>query len=247
MKIWGISDLHLSFSTNKPMDIFGEHWKNHADIMAKNWDAKVEQDDIVLCPGDLSWAMRLDEAKPDLDWIGERKGQKILGKGNHDFWWSAISKVRAALPESCRALQNDAVDLGDVILAGSRCWVAPGGYDYKPADEKIYLREIERLKLSLNAAKKLQKESVDKNCIKKNIIAMIHYPPFVKDNEEESGFRSTEISDLLEEFGVIKCVYGHLHGKYAHDTAFTGTRSGIEYGLIACDYINFNPVLIYEK
>ena len=241
MKIWGISDLHLSFSTDKPMDIFGDHWKDHAVQMAKNWDAKVADEDIVLCPGDLSWAMRLDEAKPDLDWIGERKGQKILGKGNHDFWWSAISKVRAALPESCRALQNDAMDLGEVILAGSRCWVAPGGYEYTAADEKIYKREIERLKLSLKAARKLQEIS------NKPILAMIHYPPFVRDNKKKSGFRATEISDLLEEYGVIKCVYGHLHGEHAHDTAFIGERSGIDYMLIACDYIDFNPVLIYEK
>lgn len=239
MRIWGISDLHLSFSTDKPMDIFGDHWKDHAGAMAEHWDKLVSPNDVVLCPGDLSWAMRLDEAKPDLDWIGDRPGLKILGKGNHDFWWQSISKVRKALPKGCMALQNDAVDLGPVILAGSRCWVAPGGYDYEPHDEKIYKREVGRLKLSLEHAKKLSEaECVDGK--PKAILAMIHYPPFTKTGQ------ATEISQLLEEYGVIKCVYGHLHGKRAHATAFEGTKNGIEYALIACDHIDFSPVIVYE-
>jgi predicted phosphohydrolase len=168
--IFGLSDLHLSFSTDKPMDVFGDHWAGHADKMAAAWDAQVSEDDVVLCPGDLSWAMRLDQAAADLAWIGERPGLKVLGRGNHDYWWSAIGKVRKALPERCVALQNDAVDVGSAVVAGSRCWAAPGALDYSEADEKIYQREIGRLRLSLEAGKKLAGD--------RPLIAAIHYPPF---------------------------------------------------------------------
>ena len=169
LAIFGISDLHLSFSTGKPMDIFGSHWKNHAQKMAESWDSMVGPEDIVLCPGDLSWAMRLDEAQPDLQWIGDRPGKKILGRGNHDYWWNGIKKVRAALPESCIALQNDAVALDDAVIAGSRLWSGPGALDYGPDDQKIYERELSRLELSLKNAQQISEG--------KPIIASVHYPP----------------------------------------------------------------------
>ena len=171
MRIFGISDLHLSFSSDKPMDVFGDHWRGHADKMATAWDAMVGADDVVLCPGDLSWAMKLEGAAPDLGWIGARPGRlKILTRGNHDYWWSAIGKVRAALPVGVVALQNDAVDLGDVVVCGSRLWTCPGALDWDSHDEKIYVREVERLKLSLEAGHKL--------AAGRPLIAAIHYPPF---------------------------------------------------------------------
>ena len=173
MRIFGISDLHLSFSSDKPMDVFGDHWRGHADKMATAWDAMVGADDVVLCPGDLSWAMKLEGAAPDLGWIGARPGRlKILTRGNHDYWWSAIGKVRAALPVGVVALQNDAVDLGDVVVCGSRLWTCPGALDWDSHDEKIYVREVERLKLSLEAGHKL--------AAGRPLIAAIHYPPFDK-------------------------------------------------------------------
>ncbi|MDA0713133.1 MAG: metallophosphoesterase [bacterium] len=233
MRIWGISDLHLSFSSNKPMDVFGKNWEGHAQKMSAAWDALVAPEDIVLCPGDLSWAMRLDEAKLDLEWIGQRPGLKILGRGNHDYWWSSISKVRAALPKGCIALQHDCVDLGDVVVAGSRCWAAPGALDYTEADHKIYERELLRLKMSLESAVKIAGD--------RPIIAAIHYPPFAA-NQTETGF-----SKLLEEYGVKVCVYGHLHGERSHRTAVQGEVRGIHYFLIACDNIDFKPVLIWSK
>ena len=230
--IFGISDLHLSFSSDKPMDVFGDHWVGHAEKMAESWDKIVGDDDIVLCPGDLSWAMRLDNAAADLAWIGARKGKcKVLGRGNHDYWWSAIGKVRKALPPSCVALQNDAVDLGDVVVAGSRCWAAPGGLDFGADDEKIYLRELGRLRLSLEAGQKLAKG--------RPLIAAIHYPPFAADQ------RPTGFSELIEEFGVKLCVYGHLHGRRAHRTAVQGNVRGVEYRLLACDFLNFQPVPLW--
>ncbi|MBL4818276.1 MAG: metallophosphoesterase [Deltaproteobacteria bacterium] len=230
MRIWGISDLHLSFSTNKPMDIFGSHWKGHADKMAESWDRLVASDDVVLCPGDLSWAMRLDEAKLDLQWIGDRPGLKILGRGNHDFWWSSISKVRAALPKGCVALQNDCYDLGPMVVAGSRCWSAPGALDYTEQDQKIYERECGRLEMSLKAAQKMAEG--------RPIIAAIHYPPFTAKKAP------TAFAELLEAYSVKLCVYGHLHGERSHRTAFQGVKNGIEYRLIACDYLKFEPALL---
>jgi predicted phosphohydrolase len=232
MVIYGISDLHLSFSTDKPMDVFGDHWVDHAGRMAEAWDALVGDDDVVLCPGDLSWAMKLDQASADLSWIGDRPGRlKVLGRGNHDYWWSAIGKVRKALPEGCVALQNDAVDLGDVVVAGSRCWAAPGGLDFSEADEKIYQRELGRLRLSLEAGRKLAGD--------RPLLAAIHYPPFGADGRE-TGF-----SKLLEEFAVDLCVYGHLHGRHAHRTAVEGEVRGVRYRLIACDYLGFRPVPLW--
>jgi len=232
MRIWGLSDLHLSFSTDKPMHVFGEHWQGHADKMAAAWDAVVADDDIVLCPGDLSWAMKLDEAKADLAWIAARPGRaKVLTRGNHDYWWSAIGKVRGALPAGLVALQNDAVDVGEVVVCGSRLWTCPGALDWDAHDEKVYLREVERLRLSLQAAQKL--------AAGRPVVAAIHYPPFDRQQND------TAYSRLLEEFGVSVVVYGHLHGRRAHKTAFVGERRGVRYHLIACDAVDFRPLLVW--
>ena len=232
MRIFGISDLHLSFSTDKPMHVFGAHWQDHAGKMAAAWDAMVTDDDVVLCPGDLSWAMKLEQAGPDLAWIAARPGRlKVLTRGNHDYWWSAIGKVRAALPATLVALQNDAVDLGDVVVAGSRLWSCPGALDWDTHDEKIYLREVERLRLSLEAGQKL--------AAGRPLWAAIHYPPF--DTRQEG----TAYSTLLEEYGVVDCVYGHLHGRRAHRTAFEGEKNGVRYHLIACDHLEFSPVQLW--
>lgn len=231
MKIWGISDLHLSFSTNKPMDIFGDNWADHASQMAASWDSLVQPDDVVLCPGDLSWAMKLEQAAPDLAWIGARPGLKILGRGNHDYWWSSIGKVRAALPPQCIALQNDAVDLGEVVVAGTRAWCMPGSWEFTEADQKIYDREVLRLEMSLKDAQA--------KAAGRPIIAAIHYPPL--------GYQgaSSELSDLLEKYDVKLCVFGHLHGKKHHDASFKGLKNGVEYRLIACDFLKFTPTLLW--
>ncbi len=221
------------------MHIFGEHWQGHDQKMATAWDALVGDDDVVLCPGDLSWALKLDEARLDLAWIAARKGRlKILTRGNHDYWWSAIGKVRSALPATLVALQNDAVDLGavtggaiDAVVCGSRLWSCPGALDWDAHDDKIYLREVERLKLSLSAGQKM--------AAGRPLLAAIHYPPFDKQQQP------TAYSRLLEEFGVQLCVYGHLHGRRAHKTAFEGQRNGVRYHLIACDHLQFSPVPLW--
>ena len=215
------------------MDVFGDHWVGHAEKMAASWDACVGDDDIVLCPGDLSWATRLDEAALDLAWIGARKGRiKVLGRGNHDYWWNAIGKVRRAIHPSCVALQNDAIDLGDVVVSGARCWAAPGALDYTAQDLKIYEREVQRLRLSLEAGAKLANG--------RPLIASIHYPPFTAKGKK------TAFAELLEEYDVKLCVYGHLHGRRSHATAVTGERDGIQYRLIACDALEFHPTLLWQ-
>lgn len=228
MELFAVSDLHLSLASDKPMDIFGEHWRGHDQRLAEAWDQSVGPHDLVLCPGDLSWAMRLADASQDLRWIGDRPGIKVLGRGNHDYWWSAISKVRAALPESCLALQNDAQQIGQVVVAGSRLWPLPGSSEFGQDDEKIYKRELLRLEMSLQAAQKLAGDKLP-------IIASVHYPPFTSDGA------STPYTDLLQKYSVSLCVYGHLHGEAGHATAVEGLVNGVEYALVACDYLDFAP------
>lgn len=230
MRIWGISDLHLSFSSNKPMEIFGSHWRNHAERMGNAWDVLVKYDDVVLCPGDLSWAMYLGDVVDDLNWIDSRPGLKILCRGNHDYWWNSIGKVRSILPASCVALQNDCYDLGNYVIAGSRCWSIPGSSEYTDEDEKIYERECIRLELSLKSALSIANG--------RPIIASVHFPPITTNGE------STKFSKLLELFRVKLCVYGHLHGGQSHNAAAQGFVRGVEYRLISSDYLNFKPTLL---
>jgi predicted phosphohydrolase len=228
MTIFGISDLHLSLASNKPMDIFGEAWRDHTRRMAEAWDDLVKDEDVVLCPGDLSWAMRLTEADADLQWLGQRPGRKILTRGNHDYWWSSVSKVRATLPESCLALQNDAVSLDSVVYTGSRLWALPGSPEFGPDDEKVFKREVGRLEMGLKAAAKAAAGELP-------IVAAVHYPPLTE------GGAATPFTDLLEAYQVRLCVYGHLHGGAAHGTAVDGEVRGVQYAFISSDFLGFSP------
>ena len=186
MKIFAISDLHLSISTNKPMDIFGGNWVNYMDKIGIDWQNKVTHEDLVLIGGDISWAMNIDDAKIDLEYLADLPGKKILIKGNHDYWWSGIGKVRDILPNNFFALQNDSIRFDGVVICGSRCWSVPGCPDFNEQDMKIYLRETERLKLSLKDCCKLKQDG-DK------VIALIHYPPFNVHRE------NTLFTDIFEE------------------------------------------------
>ncbi len=231
MAIFAIGDLHLSFSQDKPMDVFGLDWEDHAQKISANWDCTVGDDDLVIVPGDISWAMRLDEAIPDLQWLSERKGTKLLIKGNHDYWWSAIGKVRSRLPGSLHALQNDHYTWNDWVVCGTRGWLCPGeeGFDNEE-DQKIYLREVQRLRLSLESAKKAEL---------KNIIAAIHFPPFNRRGH------SSAFTETLEEYGVKICVFGHIHD-IGRDTLFQGERNGVQYRFVAADGIGFAPLLLTQ-
>ena len=226
MRIFAISDLHLSFGVDKPMDIFGPQWVGHADKIRESWDSRITDDDWVLVGGDTSWGLSLDEAKPDLDWVGERPGRKILIKGNHCTWWHSLAKVEAVIDGSMQLLQNNAFKLPDgTVVIGARLWDPPDAPWADESANKIFAREINRLKLSIEAGKKLDGERV---------LALIHYPPRYSDG------RVTEAVSLLEEAGVSVCIYGHLHGK-DHKYGFQGEAGGIRYYLTACDAIDFEP------
>ncbi|MBQ4610646.1 MAG: metallophosphoesterase [Clostridia bacterium] len=229
MKLFAIGDLHLSHASDKPMDVFGPAWDDHAARVEKAWRDAVAEEDVVLIPGDISWAMQLDEAREDIAFIGALPGTKILMRGNHDYWWASLSKVRAILPKGVHALQNDAIDIGGAVIAGSRGWMCPGSSGFDPeTDRKIYDREAIRLGMSLQKAGKGSR-----------IIAMLHYPPF---NEKRN---SSAFTDLFEEYGVEHVVYGHLHGKSCR-SAFEGVREGISYTLCSADHLGFAPKFITE-
>lgn len=224
MKIFAISDLHISTNTNKPMDVFGGNWVGYLEKIYADWESKVSDDDLVLIAGDISWAMNIDDAVKDISTFAALKGKKIIIKGNHDYWWSGIGKVRDSLPESVYALQNDSVKIGDVVICGSRGWTVPGAPDFTEQDMKLYKRETERLKLSLSSAKKLAENG-------EKIIAMIHYPPFNVRRE------SSAYTDIFEEFGVDSVIYGHLHGKDVRADKFL-IKNGIKYYLTSCDLVD---------
>ena len=228
--IFSIADLHLS-DGDKPMDVFGAHWENHFERISADWRERVRPEDIVLLPGDLSWAMRLEEAAPQLAMIGELPGRKILLRGNHDYWWSAIGRVRAVLPEGMFALQNDALLLEDWVFCGTRGWILPGE-DTPAADRRIYERELLRLEMSLKAAQALAEG--------RPIIAMLHYPPLTAAEPDSAPAR------LLSRYGVAHAVYGHLHGA-ALKTAFAGEHGGVVYHQVSCDGLGFRLARILPE
>jgi len=219
--VWAISDLHLP-ARQKPMDIFGSHWLNHFDRVREDWLGKVNPDDIVLLPGDLTWAMHLEEALEDIARIGELPGRKLLLRGNHDYWWSSIGRVRRVLPDGCFALQNDSMMLDGVLFAGSRGWTIPGEPDGDSDDARIYRRERQRLEMSLNNARARSADAP--------LVAMMHYPPR---GENVQGF-----SDILKNYGVERVVYGHLHGAGLAG-AIRGEVEGIIYHQVSCDGLDF--------
>ena len=223
MKIYAISDLHISTSTNKPMDVFGGNWVGYLDKIKEDWSKKVNDDDLVLIGGDISWAMNIEEAERDISTLLDLKGKKVLIKGNHDYWWSGIGKVRDMLPDGFYALQNDSVRFDGLVVCGSRCWSVPGSPEFTEQDKKIYLRETERLKLSLASANKMRQDG-DK------LIALIHYPPF-NVHREDSLF-----TELFEKNGVDIVVYGHLHGKNVRADKLV-EKNGVKYYLTSCDQV----------
>ncbi len=235
MKIWAIADLHLSLneSTNKPMGVFGEDWENHTDRLKKAWEERVSDNDIVMIPGDISWALRLDEAMHDLEWIHALPGKKILSKGNHDLWWSRITHLNS-LYEDIIFLQNDSyyVESENIVICATRGWPYPGSDEYTEHDEKIYARELLRLKMGLDTAVKKAPGA--------EIIVALHYPPTGPNAQE------TDFTKMLETYGVSKCVYGHLHGQMSYGKGIKGEHRGVDYYLVSLDYLGAKPKLIYD-
>lgn len=221
MRIFAIGDLHMDYKKEKPMDIFGPAWRNHELKIFNNWRNQVDEEDIVLIPGDISWAMKIDDVIDDLKQIDELPGKKFISKGNHDYWWESITKLNNLGFKTIRYLHNTGYSIDEIGIAGTRGWTDRDNDDFDVHDEKIYMREVSRLKLSLDQIK----ESTYK-------IVLIHYPPFRFNGE------FNEFSQLMKEYDVDMCVYGHLHGD-GHKYVVEGELEGIDFYCVSCDYIDF--------
>lgn len=231
LKIYSISDLHLSINNPKPMDIFGGPWDNYVEDIVLDWKKKVKKEDIVLIAGDISWAMQTKDAKPDLDFISSLPGTKIIIRGNHDYWWKSITAVRNMCQDGLYALQNDFVKIGNYIFTGTRGWQVPEREELKTSeDEKLLNREYIRLELSLASAKQ-QQEKLQEQGENTQIISLIHYPPF------NSKRNRSKFVELFEKYGVSAVIYGHIHGKTSRSVLITEIN-GIKYYLTSCDQIN---------
>lgn len=225
MRVFAIGDLHLPGGDMKPMDVFGSHWENHFERISESWRALVSEDDVVLIPGDISWAMQLADALHDLERIAQLPGRILILRGNHDYWWSSLTQLRCSLPQGMHAVQNDAYDAGDMVFCGTRGWTIPG-QGAAAQDEKIFRREVLRLEMSLKAAS----QAADG----RPIVAMMHYPPLLPEHKA-SG---TAFTKLLSAYGVSRCVYGHLHGQ-SIQRGINGVYDGIRYDLVSCDALGF--------
>ncbi|MGN0602472.1 MAG: metallophosphoesterase [Oscillospiraceae bacterium] len=227
MSLYAIADLHLSLSVDKPMNIF-PGWDNHVERLEKNWQNTVSADDTVVIPGDISWAINFDEAKADFDFINRLNGKKVILKGNHDYWWNSMAKMNRFLEDNgfdtITILHNNHYPYGEYGICGTRGWIKD---TEEPADAKVLAREAGRLDASIRSAL---------NDGKKPIV-FLHYPPiYVND-------RNREILDVLYKYDIKDCYYGHLHGN-AHRFAVCGEVDGINYQLIAGDFVQFCPKLI---
>ncbi|WP_245838680.1 metallophosphoesterase [Marininema halotolerans] len=242
MSLFAISDLHLSFNkpvglTNidhekdieKPMDVFG--WDHHYDRVRDAWLEVVAEGDTVLIPGDISWALRLEQARYDFDWINALPGRKILSPGNHCYYAQSKKKVRQTLPEQMEWIDADYTLAEGYIIAGTRGWNLPGepGWD-ESSDRRIYDRQIGRLEMALSAAVKDHPE--------KERIVMLHYPPVTPKIPDSDFMR------VMRDYQVKTCLYGHLHGR-SHRDALVGEYGGLHLQLVSCDYLDFKPVPVH--
>lgn len=227
MAIYAISDLHLSFGEDKPMNIFGENWTNHEEKIKEDWQKKVRKEDTVLMPGDFSWAMYLEDTYKDFEFLNSLPGKKILLKGNHDYWWTTLAKMRTYLKENgfenIDFIYNNSYLCENKIIVGTRGWS-----EQEEKSEKIIKRENLRLEMSL-------KNGVEQYGKDKEIIVCMHYPPFNSFEKDELNFIKT-----MGKYNVKKCIYGHIHGAEAHKEAFNGIYKGIDIKLVSCDYLDFN-------
>lgn len=233
MSIYAVSDLHLSLNSPKPMDIFGEGWRNHEEKIKKDWLNKVKEEDTVLLPGDFSWEMKLKDTYKDFEYLSNLPGKKIMLKGNHDYWWSSQNKLKNFTQENnlknIEFLYNNSYKVEDSIIAGTRGWQ----FGEDEEDRKKIERELIRLEISI-------KDGLEKYGKENQIIICMHYPPTTRKLKEDSEFIK-----LMQKYNVKKCVYGHLHGE-ALKEAVEGRIGGIEIKLVSCDYLNFTLSKIME-
>jgi predicted phosphohydrolase len=234
MSLFVLSDTHLSLGVNKPMDVFGYRWNNYKEKLEHGWRTSVGKNDTVVVTGDVSWAMTLNEAKDDLLFLESLPGEKILGRGNHDYWWDTVKKMTAFLDtnnlKTMKFLYNNAHTVGNITVCGSRGWfndqkAAPGDSDYK----KIVLREASRIDLSLNYAKKSGGEPV----------VFLHFPPVFK------NYLCCEIIEVLHKYNIRRCYYGHIHTLYDIPSSFE--YEGIVFTITSADYLNFTPLYVNSE
>jgi predicted phosphohydrolase len=231
MKIFAISDLHLSFQCDKPMNLFGDHWDNYEQKIRDDWNKRVGENDIGIIAGDISWAMRMEETVKDFEYIKSLNGKKIIVRGNHDYWWKSITKIREVLSPDGFALQNDAVVIDKIAFAGTRGWRVPERRQIQnDEDKKIYNREIARFEMAL-------KDAASK--IPETIIAILHYPPF------NATLDDSPFTQLCEKYGVRACVFGHLHGKSGRQQLRVH-KNGVDYYLTSCDLVGNSLVEIFN-
>ncbi len=232
MSVFTLADLHLSFSVNKPMDIFGSRWENHAQKISEYWNYMVKDGDTVVVGGDISWAMNTDEAYEDFKFINELNGKKIIMKGNHDYWWQSLKKLNEFVKENSfdtiRFMHNSAYEVENIIVAGSRGWSCERGPSAE--DRKIIAREAIRFDLSLSEAEKLRGES------DKEIVAFSHYPVLMP------GEETSPILEVLVKHGIKRLYYGHLH--QVNESRLIKKAGGIDLELVSADYRMFTPVRI---
>ena len=224
MKVFAISDLHLSINNPKPMDIFGEVWDGYIEKIFADWKARVCDDDIVLLSGDFSWAMKLEDTEKDFELLKSLPGKKVIIRGNHDYWWKSISGVRQFIPEGFYAIQNDAIKFGNIVVCGTRGWSVPERNQVQSEDdERIYKREVIRLDLTLSSAQNLREEG-------DLLICMMHYPPFNFYHDD------SEMTELIKKYNVDKVVYGHLHS--LKNPSLLVKKDDIPYYLTSCDEVD---------
>jgi predicted phosphohydrolase len=227
MRVFAIGDLHLEGGSGKTMEMFGENWRDHDRKIFESWSGIGREDDLLLLVGDMSWAIRLEDAMPDLERIGRMKGRKVMVKGNHDYWWQTVKKMKRVLPDSIQVLQASSVIINRVAVAGTRGWTCPDDTYFEEGDRKIYEREVGRLRLALESLAGREGEF-------DRLIVALHYPP-TNDKHDPSGF-----TGLIEEHGADACVYGHLHGE-AIKTGLKGRIGKTRYYLVSADSIDFTP------
>lgn len=236
MSIYVIGDLHLSFGQDKPMNIFGENWNDHANKIKNNWIKKVKEDDLVVLPGDLSWAMHLEDAFEDFKYLSKLPGTKLLLKGNHDYWWSTLNKMKNYLNENgfkkINFIYNSAYLYNNKIIVGTRGWSLQ---DSENSNKMIH-RENERLKLSIE-------DGIKQFGIDKEIICFMHYPPINSKNIMKNNH--LEFFSTMKQYNVKRCYYGHLHGK-SHMEAINEIVEGIKFQLVSSDYLNFDLIKIED-
>ncbi len=250
MSIWALADLHLAFSDpSKSMTAFGEGWSDYTNRIKKNWESVVKPDDLILIPGDISWAIKFEAALIDLNWINQLPGTKVILKGNHDYWWPSNKKLSEGLPQSIHFIHNTTMVWNGVAIGGTRLWETDE-FSFEPytiylenpnqtnksaeeiekqklQDKKTFEKELARLRENLS--------KLDPNA--KTRIAMLHYPPIGAD------LKDSRVSKILEEFKINIAVFGHLHSLKKGVPMF-GEKNGVRYAFASSDYLSFEPLLL---